>query len=167
LLTKAFFFNAAGDSLRPLPPALTPIGLGDSFNCHIRLHENQALCKALVADLTTKYQLEMKQSNTLDAGSGLFTRSDVPANREVFHADPLIAIPQSEKREQVCDYYFKTWNGLATFHPVFDALNKSGVNVGSSLPPFQRCGGCGVVYYCSKVCHNLHIQQAENITNSE
>jgi hypothetical protein len=111
---------------------------------HAGFHEDERLCKEMVARVASPFPLEIRPSS-LCVGSGLFAAAGIDAGREIYHAVPDLAAVDPGN-ESFCDWCFEdTKLGVSNA-----SSPKAGENV-------KLCSACKAARFCSKVCWQIII----------
>lgn len=111
------------------------------------LFRETELCQYLVDNITSSFDLEIRQSPIPGAGSALFTKTDIPDGEEVFQSQPLVSAVL-DRTQNVCEYCFR--DGDSRLHPSGRFRTRQ-----DPLEIFSACGQCGISRFCSDVSLSL------------
>ncbi|SPQ24006.1 16ce20a4-d59a-4ef4-9f5d-28d34fe9a566 [Thermothielavioides terrestris] len=146
-MTKKRQTKAKAEAEATMPPTNDPRanGINDDDYVpapHAGFHEDERLCKEMVARVASPFPLEIRPSS-LCVGSGLFAAAEIDAGREIYHAVPdLAAVDPSN--ESFCDWCFEdTKLGVSNA-----SSPKAGENV-------KLCSACKAARFCSKDCQKM------------
>ncbi|AEO67295.1 uncharacterized protein THITE_2144701 [Thermothielavioides terrestris NRRL 8126] len=120
---------------------------------HAGFHEDERLCKEMVARVASPFPLEIRPSS-LCVGSGLFAAAGIDAGREIYHAVPDLAAVDPGN-ESFCDWCFEdTKLGVSNA-----SSPKAGENV-------KLCSACKAARFCSKG-RELRVRSLKKIAPGE
>ncbi|KAF4626186.1 hypothetical protein G7Y89_g11979 [Cudoniella acicularis] len=98
-----------------------------------------------LSDNTNPIKLEIKELTTSHGGLGLITEENISTAEDIIYKKPMLLIADDNHLKTTCDNCFQ-WLGseIDTNNPFTTAQQ--------SKPTLLKCGGCKVVWYCSKSC---------------
>lgn len=117
---------------------------GDRIVRAMKIHEDAVLCRFLLSTVTTSRNLELRESDIPDAGTGLFSAQEIPTGEEIFRSNPLVNC-RDYRITDTCDVCFKSTNSSVHNDGRF-------YGVDDEEPTMKACSGCRVARYCSRVC---------------
>jgi hypothetical protein len=112
------------------------------------LHEDEELCQELLKTISTKFDLEIRPSTIKGAGSGLFTKVDIPAFVEIYRSDPFLVVPKASAHQKICNYCYRQCIMSSSCCPSEACLHGNAI---PGLVQLTSCPTCFTTSYCSKV----------------
>ena len=102
------------------------------------------LNQSLLSDGTTSFKLQINESAAAHGGLGLVTTKNILVAQDIICKKQMLVVADSNHLNSTCDNCF-LWLG--------SEIGKNGCirAAGDAEPSLDRCRGCKVVRYCSKV----------------
>ncbi|KAK8050172.1 hypothetical protein PG994_011902 [Apiospora phragmitis] len=117
-----------------------------SFEDAVPFYQNPGLCQLLLSQISTGNALQVRESRTPGAGSGLFADNAVPAGQEVFRSKPVVTCVQ-DSLSTVCDFCYA--NNASKVLPSGRFRTRR-----DPIEALMECEGCHICKYCSESCRN-------------
>lgn len=114
-----------------------------SFEDTVPFYQNPNLCQLLLSQIATGNTLQVRESQTTGAGSGLFTDNAVPAGEEVFRSKPVVTCVQ-DTLSTVCDFCYT--NNASKVLPEGRFRTRR-----DPIEALVECNGCHICKYCTEV----------------
>ncbi|KAK7970103.1 SET and MYND domain protein [Apiospora saccharicola] len=112
----------------------------------VPFYQNPNLCQLLLSEIVTSNTLQVRESRTPGAGSGLFADNAVPAGQEVFRSKPVVTCVQ-DSLSTVCDFCYT--NNASKVLPSGRFRTRRG-----PIEALVECNGCHICKYCTESCRN-------------
>ena len=102
--------------------------------------------QSLLSDGTTSFKFQINESASAHGGLGLVTTENISVAQDIIYKKQMLVVADNNHLKSTCDSCF-LWLG--------SEIGKDGRirAARDDKPSLDRCGGCKVVRYCSRVSY--------------